>query len=105
MHESVLLPCIFVCEDGIDEFGQYSICLVLWQLAREALSLGEAYFEVGHRSCLTACNHNRLKLLGYSHLLCCSLPKDTECLSALAPWVISNQVSLCKIELVLVSGL
>ena len=77
MHEAVALPCIFCCEDCIDEFGHYLICLISDQLAREVLSLGEAHFAVGHRLCLTEYNHNRLKLLGYCHLLYHPFRKDT----------------------------
>ena len=79
MHEATLLPSLFGCTDAKDEFRHYMTCPILWQLAKEALSLRENFFDVGHRLCLTDCNHNRLKLLGYCHLLYHALRKDTGC--------------------------
>lgn len=82
MHESNLLPCIFICVDHLDEFRHYLLCPILWQLAREALNLGEAYFDVGHRLCLTDCDHNRLELFGYCRLLYHAIRKSTECVDS-----------------------
>ena len=55
------------------------ICLIICQLAKEALGMRETYFEVGHRLCLSSASLNKLKLLGYCHLLYHSLRKDSDC--------------------------
>ena len=79
MHESIILPCIFGCVDCRDEFRHYIVCPILWQLAKEALDIRETSFAVGHRLCLSDVNTNKIKLLGYCHLLYHSLRKDSEC--------------------------
>ena len=58
------------------------MCLIIWQLAREALNLMEAYFEVGHRLCLPEVNINRVRLLGYCHTLYHHIRKSPECFDA-----------------------
>ena len=79
MHEATALPCIFGCLDCRDEFRHYLICPILWQLAREALDMRETSGAVGHRLCLSSVNLNKLKLLGYCHLLYHTLRKDSDC--------------------------
>ena len=79
MHETVILPCIFGCIDCRDEFRHYLICPIIWQLAKEALDIREKHFDVGHRLCLSSANLNKLKLLGFCHLLYHSLRKDSDC--------------------------
>ena len=79
MHESVALPCIFGCLDCKDEFCHYLRCPILWELAREALDMRETSFAVWDRLCLTSSNVNKLKLLGYCHLLYHTLRKDSDC--------------------------
>ena len=79
MHESIILPCIFGCLDCRDEHRHYIVCPILWQLAKEALDIRETSFAVGHRLCLSDVNMNKIKLLGYCHLLYHSLRKDSEC--------------------------
>ena len=79
MHEASILPCLFGCSDAKDEYRHYITCPMLRQLAKEALNMRESNCEVGHRLCLTACNLNRLKLLGYCHLLYHSLRKESGC--------------------------
>ena len=79
MHETVILPCIFGCVDCKDEFRHYMICPIIWQLAKEALGMRESQFDVGHRLCLSSANLNKLKLLGFCHLLYHSLRKDSHC--------------------------
>ena len=82
MHESIALPCIFGCCDCLDEFRHYLICPILWQLAREALDMRETSCAVGHRLCLSSVNLNRLKLLGFCHLLYHTLRKDSDCFNS-----------------------
>ena len=65
--------------DCIDEFRHYLICVVLWQLAREALDIRESSCAVGHRLCLSSVNLNKPKLLGFCHVLYHSLRKDSNC--------------------------
>ena len=79
MHESIALPCIFGCLECFDEFRHYLICPILWQLAREALDMRETSGAVGHRLCLSSVNLNKLKLLGFCHLLYHSMRKDSDC--------------------------
>jgi len=79
MHESICLPCVFGCLDCFDEYKHYLICPILWQLAREALSLMETSFEIGHRLCLSEVNINKLRLLGYCHSLYHHIRRSQEC--------------------------
>jgi hypothetical protein len=44
MHELRKWPCVFGCIDCQDEIRHYMQCPVLWQLAREALSISEDFF-------------------------------------------------------------
>ena len=82
MHEALALPCIFGCIDCLDEFRHYLICPILWQLAREALDMRESSCAVGHRMCLSSVNLNRLKLLGFCHLMYHSIRKDSDCFNS-----------------------
>ena len=82
MHSIHILPCIFGCPQARDQFRHYLICPILWQLAREALSLSEEYFSIGHRMCLVDCSKDKLRLLAYSHILYHALKNDTDCVNA-----------------------
>ena len=79
MQESIALPCVFGCLDCLDEFRHYLICLILWQLAKEALGLMEPSFAIGHTLCLVEVNINRLRLLGYCHTLYHYIRRSPEC--------------------------
>ena len=79
MPESIKWPCIFGCTDCSDEIRHYIQCPILWQLAREALSLSEQQFSIEHRLCFVDCSLDKLRLLAYSHLLYHSLKNDREC--------------------------
>ena len=54
-------------------------CPVLWQLAREALSVSEQYFTLEHRLCFIDCSVDKLRLLAYVHLLYHALKNDRDC--------------------------
>ena len=79
MPESIKWPCIFGCTDCSDEIRHYIQCPILWQLAREALSISEQQFSIEHRLCLIDCSLDKLRLLAYSHLLYHALKNDREC--------------------------
>ena len=79
MHEPIVLPCLFGCIDSKDEFRHYMICPILWQLVKEALDMRGSSFDVGHRLCFLFVNLNKLKLLGYCHLLYHTIRKDSDC--------------------------
>ena len=99
MHESVSLPCIFGCVDCRDEFRHYIICPILWQLAKEALDMQETSFAVGHRLCLSSVNLNKVKLLGYCHLLYHTIRKDSECFNndgTIKPSVVVQRRASCS---------
>ena len=82
MHELRKWPCVFGCIDCQDEIRHYMQCPVLWQLAREVLSVSEVYFYIGHRLCFIDCSLDELRLLAYSHLLYHSVKNDSECVNA-----------------------
>ena len=82
MHETVIWPCVFGCVDCQDEIRHYLHCPVLWQLAREALSINEDHFSIGHRLCFIECSVDKLRLLAYSHILYHSVKNDTDCVNA-----------------------
>ena len=69
MHESFIWPCIFGCIDCKNEMLHYLQCPVLWQLAREALSLNGEYFSIEHRLCFIECCKDKLRLLAYCYSL------------------------------------
>ena len=54
-------------------------CPVLWQLAREALSISEQHFSLEHRLCFIDCSVDKLRLLAYAHLLYHAIKNDSEC--------------------------
>ena len=82
MHESVKWPCVFGCANCQDEIRHYLQCLVLWQLAREALCINEEHFSIGHRLCFIDCSVDKLRLLAYSRTLYHALKNDTDCVNA-----------------------
>ena len=79
MHEPIKWPCIFGCTDCLDEIQHYLFCPILWQLGREALSISEHHFCLGHRLCFIDCSLDKLRLLAYVHLLYHALKNDREC--------------------------
>ena len=79
MPELIKWPCIFGCIDCSDEIRHYIQCPILWQLAREALSISELHFSIEHRLCFVDCSLDKLRLLAYSHLLYHALKNDREC--------------------------
>ena len=99
-HESVLLPCVFGCLDCRDEIRHYFTCPILWQLAKEALNLMETSFDVGHRLCLTEGNINRVRLLGYCHILYHHIRKSSECFDADGNVRDSNFVQIFAVSLI-----
>ena len=82
MHELNKWPCVFGCIDCQDEFRHYMQCPVLWQLAREALSISEQYFTLGHRLCFIDCSVDKLRLLAYSHLSYRAIKNDSGCVKS-----------------------
>ena len=70
------------CIDSQDEIRQYMQCPVLWQLAREALSISEQYFILGHRLCFIDCSVDKLRLLAYAHLLHHAIKNDSGCVQS-----------------------
>ena len=82
MHESVIWPCVFGCIDCEDEILHYVQCPILWQLAREALSLSEDHFSLGHRLCFIDCSVDKLKLLAYCHSLYHAIKNDKDCIDS-----------------------
>ena len=79
MHEDIIWPCIFGCQDCKDEILHYLQCPILWQLAREALHISEDHFSLGHRLCFIDCSLDRLKLLAYCHTLYHAIRNDSHC--------------------------
>ena len=79
MPELIKWPCIFGCKDCSDEIRHYMICPILWQLGREALSISEQHFCIGHRLCFIDCSVDKLRLLAYVHLLYHALKNDRDC--------------------------
>ena len=79
MHELNKWPCVFGCIDCSDEVRHYTQCPVLWQLAREALSISEQYFTLGHRLCFIDCSVDKLRMLAYGHLLYHAIKNDSDC--------------------------
>ena len=82
MHELNKWPCVFGCLDCSDEIRHYMQCPVLWQLAREALSISEQYFSLGHRLCFIDCSVDKLRLLAYAHLLYHAIKNDSDCVQS-----------------------
>jgi len=82
MPEPVKWPCVFGCLDCRDEIRHYMQCPVLWQLAREALSISEQQFTLGHRLCFIDCSVDKLRLLAYTHLLYHTIKNDSECVQS-----------------------
>jgi len=78
MPEPIKWPCVFGCVDSRDEIRHYIQCPVLWQLAREALSISEHHFSIGHRLCFYDCSVDKLRLLAYSHLLYHAIKNDSD---------------------------
>ena len=82
MHELNKWPCVFGCIDCSDEIRHYMQCPVLWQLAREALSISEQHFSLGHRLCFIDCSVDKLRLLAYAHLLYHAIKNDCDCVQS-----------------------
>ena len=83
MPEPINWPCIFGCIDCADEIRHCVQCPILWQLAREALSISEQHFSIEHRLCFVECSLDKLRLLAYSHLLYHALNNDRECIQCI----------------------
>ena len=82
MPELIKWPCVFGCLDCSDEIRLYMQCPVLWQLAREALSISEQYFSLGHRLCFIDCSVDKLRLMAYAHLLYHAIRNDSNCVQS-----------------------
>ena len=85
MHASFIWPCVFGSIDCKDEILHYLQCPILWQLAREALSLSEDHFSLGQCLCFVDRSVDKLKLLAYCHSLFHAVKNDKNCIDSSGP--------------------
>ena len=52
MHEDVIWPCIFGCNDCVFNLMHYLVCPVLWQIANEVIG-HETSVHIGSRLCFS----------------------------------------------------
>ena len=68
--------CVFGCIDAEDVLTYYLECPVLWQFAREALSLQEDSIFLQSRLCIVEPRICKLRLLAFAHCLYHALKND-----------------------------
>ena len=68
--------CLYGCA-ARDELNHYLICPVLWQIARESLSLSEDSVLVEERLCCIHPSLSKLQLLAFAHTLYHANVNDT----------------------------
>ena len=81
MHESVLWPCVFGCNDAKDEMLHYLVCPVLWQIATEKLG-PEDSFSIGSRLGLCVPTVHKLQRLAFVHAIYHACKNDCLCTKA-----------------------
>ena len=96
-----VLPCVFGCNDSVDEICHYLVCPVLWQLARESLSLSESSVFVSERLCFCNPSIEKLNLLAFVHSLYHAVCNDAGCFGAeadlLSPAIVQDRAhQLCR---------